>query len=360
MAVLKHPISLFLIAFILTQALSVYYGGIGAMVDEISFWYIYPVFVLVIALSINTTDQLRKALWGTIIGAGFVVAYGIYALYNHFTYELFGVERVMDKAMAYGMYANHNDYTFIIILILPFIVKLRSIERSSVKRLFLLVMAIASVVGIFLSLSRGGIVALFLEALLIVHYYKNKSFRPILRVLLLVLGIAAIGYQFAAREATDDADYTTSRAEYVRLELWRTGYKMVKANPILGVGSRRFSEYSRDYTDLSQSNIGLNSHNTYVEVISTSGILGFICFAGMLRAMLKALKSHDESSDDVNLSLMREGILISLIALMVRSFFDAKPHEWGLYLLAAFALAYVRLWNAGRRGAAKTAVTAVP
>ncbi len=341
-SILKHPISLCLIGFILAQVLSVYYSGVRQMIDEFSFWYIYPIFVFLIAFSIHSVDQFRKAIWGLILGSGFVIGYGIYALYHHFTIVLFGIERVMDKAGAYGMYQNHNDYTFLIILTLPFIIKLRSIETGFVKRFILLALAIMAIIGVFLSLSRGGVLALVLELFLLTLSIRKANVRRAVIVLLMLSAIAAISYQFKTREKVDAGGYTASEAENDRMELWRTAYKMIKDHPIIGVGSRRFAEYSPRYGELSESNIGLNSHNTYIEVLATSGFFGFICFVGSLRAMLKELKKN-KLNDNSQITLIREALFVSTISLYSRAVLDAKPHEWGFYLLSAFVLVYMRL-----------------
>ena len=118
----------------------------------------------------------------------------------------------------------------------------------------------------------------------------------------------------------------------------------MKDHPLLGVGSRRFVEYSKEYTDLSYSNVGMNSHNTYVEVLSTSGLFGFLPFIGFSIVMLRELLRKDLPIDP-SLNLIREGLIVALISLHARSMFDAKPHEWGFYVLAAFTLVYVWLRN---------------
>lgn len=342
--ILCHWISLLVLCFVLAQILSVYYGGLQAILDEFLYWYIYSVFVFLIAFSIDSFDHLRKAVWGLVLGGGFVVLYGIYAVH----YDLPSL--VSGRAGAYGMYENHNDYTFLIVLILPFIWKLYSLEQSLFKRFILLLLGGASVLGVFLSLSRGGMIALLLELLILVWFYQKKKIRFIFLMVMIVAGIFAIQYQWTAREENQEGSaYTAERAQYLRMELWRTGWKMVKDRPLLGVGSRRFREYSQKYTDLSYDSIGRNSHNTYVEVFSTSGLVGFLPFIGFSAVMLRELLRKDLPIDP-SLNLIREGLIVALISLHARSLLDAKPHEWGFYLLAAFTLVYVQLRNSTGAG----------
>ena len=84
------------------------------------------------------------------------------------------------RAGAYGMYENHNDYTFIIHQILPFIYLYSRHETSAWKRMFLYLSLAICVVGILLSLSRGGILALLLEGLLIIIFAMTSPRRWLL------------------------------------------------------------------------------------------------------------------------------------------------------------------------------------
>src|SRR6266446_8060998 len=94
--ILYHWIFLLVLCFVLAQIVSVYYGGLKSMLDELLYWYIYPVFIFLIAFSIDSVDHFRKATWGLVLGGGFVVLYGIYAVY----YDLPSL--VEGRAGAYG------------------------------------------------------------------------------------------------------------------------------------------------------------------------------------------------------------------------------------------------------------------
>ena len=88
--VFLHPVFLALLAFVAAQVLSVYYGGFGAMLDELSFWYIYPAYVGISFLLIADAASLRRYVWGMMTGCMFVVGYGIYALYEHIGWGVTG------------------------------------------------------------------------------------------------------------------------------------------------------------------------------------------------------------------------------------------------------------------------------
>ena len=143
--------------FVLVQVISVYYSGGRGMLEELGFWDVYLLFVAASLLSIHDARSLRRYVWGMMLGSAVVIAYGLYAVAVNLPTLADG------RAGAYGMYENHNDYTFIIIMVLPFAYLFVRLARAWLTKLLLLALVGACMVGVALSLSRGGILALVLE-----------------------------------------------------------------------------------------------------------------------------------------------------------------------------------------------------
>src|SRR5207245_1506080 len=133
-------------------------------------------------------------------------------------------------------------------------------------RLFLFALLIACVCGVVLSLSRGGAMALVLECGMILWLQTSGTRRVFTLGVFALLGAAAIAHQFAAREVNQGATYTEEQAKQERFELWRAARNAYLANPLLGVGSRRFNEFSRSYGEISHDDLGKVAHNTYLEL----------------------------------------------------------------------------------------------
>jgi O-antigen ligase len=160
--------------------------------------------------------------------------------------------------------------------------------------------------------------------------------------------VAAIGYQWAAREANQGASYTAKDAEYSRIELWKAGKNMITSKPLLGVGSRRFGEVSEEYGEISGWDKGKNAHNTYIEIAATSGLIGITLFMLMLRSVLRGLKTPATCPGLESLEPIRTATLISLYAIMFRALFDAKAHDWSFYVLCVIGITYVMLLRSAK------------
>jgi len=62
-----------------------------------------------------------------------------------------------------------------------------------------------------------------------------------------------------------------------RWEAWRILAKILKANPVLGLGPANYYYYTPLYPILGWS-VRFNSHNQYVDLIAQTGLLGLACF----------------------------------------------------------------------------------
>lgn len=350
----SNPIFISLIVFIAVQVVSVYYGGVALMWEEFLFWVVYPIFVIIAVILIPNIASLKKFVWGMIVGGAFVVCYGIYAFFAQIG------EAVEGRAGAYGMYENSNDYSFIIILLLPFVFVYWQHSTGWFRRLFLGVAVVACVGGIFLSLSRGGVLALMLEGLLLILFGMRDPRRFWLIPVLAIVAAIAIPYQYRARAANDGESYTAEHSQEGRYELWRSGLLMLKVHPILGVGSRRFTDNNPYYGDVSDGNLGKVAHNTYIEILAGSGLSGFAAFALMCFGMLRVLWQRTPLCDDIWLNAIKRAALISLCAILFRAYFGSKQADWSFYVLCAISIACHMLQHSAAHAIAQIKKTQLP
>jgi O-antigen ligase len=327
-----------LVLFIIAQALSVHRSGVGEILAELGNWYVYLLFVVISVLLMRDEKALHRYVWGTLLGSLFVVGYGIYAV------PAWGGYQGTGRAGAYGMYDNHNDYTFIIIQIVPYLYLFWRREKGFLRKMVLLLGLGACLIGVAMSMSRGGMIALVVEVVLIVILGMEGRRRWLLLPLIVILGVSAVGYQYARRAANQGNDYTAEEAEQGRLELWKAGVVMLAANPVLGVGSRHFPEYAWQYYDLSHDMKGKVSHNTYVEVAATSGLVGFVSFMLMGWRLIQDLRRARRSGPTGGiLDATRLATLIGIYAMAMRALLDAKPYDWCFYSFCAISIACCRM-----------------
>lgn len=353
----SHPALLWLGVYVLVQVISVYYGGGQVMLHELQIWEVYPIFVAISLLSLRDAVALRRYVWGTIIGSSFVIFYGIWAVIAH------APAAVANRAAAaYGMYENPNDYSFIIIMVLPFVYLYLRICRRRWQQLALVTTLIGGIIGIILSLSRGGILALVLESALLVGVTTKAKHRFIALVLLAAFGAAASVHQFKAREAADaGTGYTAQASAETRFELWHAALACFEAHPILGVGSGRFGELATEYASLSHDNRGKVAHNTYLEIIADTGVLGIGSFGLMLVVMWRGFRGA-RLADAVGDGVIEAQVAgwVAFWSILFRACFDAKETDWSFYFLVVVAVATTALVPRSRTALSGVTPSAAP
>jgi O-antigen ligase len=340
---LLHPVFLWLCAYVVIQAISVHYSGVFAMLEELDFWSTYAIFVAVSLLLITDVAQLYRFIAGTLAGSAVVIGYGLVAVATD-SPALEG-----NRAGAYGMYQNHNDYSFIILMALPYAYLSVGLAKSRSIKLLLVSLVLACIVGTVFSLSRGGIIALVVMLTLLYWRTTSGGIRTVGIVVLVIIGSLGIVYQFAAREENQLGHYTAEDAKTSRYELWRAARRIIEKRPILGVGSGRFREHAAEYAELSHNNIGKVTHNTYLEVATGSGLLGFTSFLMILWGIIKASTEKWGASISGVPPPIRAATQICILTIILRAMLDAKAYDWSFYFLAVMAIVIATLQGGEER-----------
>ncbi|MFH1130954.1 MAG: O-antigen ligase family protein, partial [Pseudomonadota bacterium] len=164
-------------------------------------------------------------------------------------------------------------------------------RRNQKKRVLFLAAAALTGTGVFLTLSRGGIVTLCAALLCfgILQLWQSRDGKLthllwVLVVLVVVLGLAAwMGYDHIVSEY----DRTISSGiQGGKLRLWSSGLGMVLANPLVGVGRGAFMTAFTRYIEQGTPLLQTYSHmeNQYLHLAAEWGIpvgLGLILASGL-------------------------------------------------------------------------------
>lgn len=335
-AYFSHPSVKWLCVYVVVNVISVYYSGILGMLDKLDFWDVFAIFAIISLYMIKDAIALRRYVWGTMLGSAYVIFYALHAVAVNSPW----IQYQDGRAGAYGMYANQNDYTFIIIMVLPFAYfYLRTCRHFWQKALLIAILA-GSVVGVMLSLSRGGVLAMVVEVLLIVAITMRGGRRALVLTLMGVMGTIASVHLFAAREANEAGFYTLKDSEDTRFQLWHAARVMWEDHPILGVGSLRFPQFAPDYAQISKDDLGKVAHNTYLEIAADTGTLGLGSFLLMLWGAWKSVrhvKLEEATGDGVIEAQVAAKVM--MLGLLFRAIFDAKEYDWSFYFLVVIAVA---------------------
>ncbi|HZB85854.1 MAG TPA: O-antigen ligase family protein [Gaiellaceae bacterium] len=259
-----------------------------------------------------------------------------------------------------GGIEDPNELAAIIVPALAFAAFALGAIRAPFVRWMLLSSVAVFAVALFMTQSRGGIVAL--GATFLAAIFLSGRFRP--RALALVLVVSALGVSYytlvAPPESIERISQFTSDGGTGRTDLWSVAVEMAKDNPILGVGVSNFEEveprYAASSVNLERVEFVVDNpkvaHSTYLEVLAELGAIGLAAFAAVVLGPLvlaaRAVRAFAQARDGEMEALAR-GFLVGILGMLAAFVFISAQYEKQLWLLLAVAAA---LLTVARRSAA--------
>lgn len=195
---------------------------------------------------------------------------------------------------AYAMPSGSS--TFLAIL-LPFLVHRFFFSRGFGQRAVYGALALVPLSGIVYLGSRASfVIVLFLILVLSIQYLKLLKPRLIGFLLAGVFAAAVLVILFVPQFYWDRQktmfDTKTDASVGMRIAFLRTGWDLFKQKPLLGFGPAAFAEeyattlYAANFARSSGSYY-MKAHNTYLEVLIGSGLLGLLSFLALIGVALR-------------------------------------------------------------------------
>jgi O-antigen ligase len=219
---------------------------------------------------------------------------------------------------------------------------LLALRQAPLLRLLCAAAVVVCLLGLFLTLSRAGLVAL--GAALVAALFVAGRRRLGVALLVAAIGLATLGYfSFAASEQARER-VTTIGGGTGRLDIWTVGLRMVEDEPLRGVGVGNFRTASIHY--LLQPGAILRdefivdrpqvAHNVYLHVVAELGVVGLALFLVLVGAgVLAAWRAAREFArrGEAFLETCARALVLALVALLAADFFASDQLNKELWLL---------------------------
>lgn len=189
--------------------------------------------------------------------------------------------------------------------------------------------------AIVLTFSRGGYVGIVLGAVLLLFIGKNygKKIKIVMGVCIIVI----IAYYFQNQLPINPFEQLENRFSSIgsdggsgRNVLWANAWHTFTQHPLLGIGINSTLSYSLDQGELLARYI----HNTYLEILSELGIVGFITYFSFCIMLLYT-----------SLKLIKHKVYFFLpvfVALFVQMFFLSVEYNEMFYLCVVLLYRYAK------------------
>ncbi|MDI6736183.1 MAG: O-antigen ligase family protein [bacterium] len=174
---------------------------------------------------------------------------------------------------------------------------LRGLPRSSFKKMIVLLLVIFMTINLFF-IQHGRVGQLAFFVLIILFMIKKWGIKGMLYglilVCLLLMCIYTLSPTFRTRLDRGIEDITQFQTKDKpggvgeRLIFWQNTFKIIKANPIIGIGT---GDFNLEYAKINQAKDKLpdtdNPHNNYLFVLALFGVIGFIIFLNLFYQMFR-------------------------------------------------------------------------
>jgi O-antigen ligase len=257
--------------------------------------------------------------------------------------KLYWIRQPRMGGWIYGPYVNHNHYAGLMEMLVPIPLVL-SLTRLASSRARTAAAAAAAVMAgtIFLSGSRGGMLAIVVELLVLAGLLikQKRGLRTAIGVTVFMAIIAGllvwIGGAELSRRIASAGPQHSELASDIRSYINRDGLRMFLKRPILGWGLGAFPVVYPEFRTFYTNFFVNEAHNDYLQLLVETGLLGLATMLWFLatifrRAPKKIGHWESEMSGAVTLAC-----LLGLSGILVHSAVD-----FNLQIPANAALFYV-------------------
>lgn len=289
----------------------------------------YGILCFLTAQTLIHSSQVRKI--GVILAIyGFAMA--TFALLQGISPngKLYWIRQPQLGGWIYGPYVNHNHYAGLMELLVPVPLMISLSHLADEKLRIAAGVAAAVMIGtVFLSGSRGGMIAVLAELFILAFVVLRRR-----RSIRIVIGFAAFivllfsmlawlgGEQLTSRVSTITSETHTELSGGMRVSIDRDALKMFVRKPLLGWGLGTFPVVYPQFRSFYTNFFVNQAHNDYLQLLTETGIVGFGIMVWFLIVLYReALRKLEHWSSDVS-GAMTLACLLGCTGILVHSFFD--------------------------------------
>ena len=318
-------VGLFFLAFVLsTISVNWITYSITTTIETLKIALIYFFIVTIV----DTERRFKIVTWTIVILITIVGGMGVMQAYG---YDITGAGMLWSKTKkvwqikGIGNFDNPNDLAYSVVLVVPFAFGLFWKAKNIFSRVSAIFLSGLSIYCIYLTMSRGGLLALIF-GLIVWWYFWISNIK--LRRLTLILGVIGIVIAFSMQTE----GYRSDESAMGRVEAWSAGMSMLQRHPVIGVGKGQFMEYhERD------------SHSSYVRAGAELGILGLYAWLGMIYFSLKSLWRLAGNTGGTKWKLYTTGYSAFIGSYACASIFSTRTYDIVFLVVVAITSAFDRL-----------------
>jgi tetratricopeptide (TPR) repeat protein len=235
----------------------------------------------------NNRYRIRRLL-KILAWSGFIVA--LVGLFSKLfmAQEIYGIYPVPPGTFFFSTFVNPNHLAGYLCLCSPIALGLAMTSRERQDKALFGFMGVIIGVGVFMTLSRGGIIAYMATLGLLVLFAGTAKSRKIKKVVLVqfsVVGVLALS-SFLAYDTVVSEMKTVGDAQaikdYTKIRSWQGILPMIADHPVVGIGRGAFKTAYPRYKSVESNRTFTHAENELLQVMAEWGPFFGLLFVGVL------------------------------------------------------------------------------
>lgn len=241
-----------------------------------------------------------------------------------------------------GVFDNPNDLAMNIALNYPICLMFLMLTKNPFKKVLWAVGMFGMAIGLMLTYSRSGFVAMTVAALFGLWEFGIRGRRHYLLALGVFCGIALLilapkNYAGRLRSIVSDDVSVFGDAKFAREDLLKESLLISVHHPLLGIGPGNFQGYTQSWHV---------THNTYTELSAESGIPSLAMFVAVLILAFRNLRRTRASglyARSQEIQLFTGGLWAGLASYLTGAMFASTAYELFPYFMIGYTAVLYRL-----------------
>ena len=269
-------------------------------------------FFLFLVSGIVSLKKNMSVVMSAIIIGGLIVLFS-----SFYTGEFLQAGESNTQTRASGLIGNANGFAYSLMFVVYAVFYFWNRKSSAVWRITLLSILALSAFGIVYSGSRMGIVGFiaFLALWWLFCVRKRLPEHPIKIYAVLIALLFAlyrfVDYVLFRTLLGHRIQYFQDSSSIKRFDCYKEGLNLIIQNPVFGVGLDNFRVFE---------SFGLYAHSNYIEIASSTGIIGFFIFFSIYFIVWRRLKRIEKIYKELQCKYTINLFKASILTILIQSF----------------------------------------
>lgn len=229
-----------------------------------------------------------------------------------------------------GIFSDPNDLALSFVIMIPFLINAILTRGGVFRKTYSLLASGILVYALWLTNSRGGILALSAVLCTYFYLYMKRNGRAMVGIVISLIMIAGVIMIAPSRMSDISA---SGDSAYGRIDAWYDGIQMFKSSPLFGVGYQMFTDYHFR-----------TAHNSFILALAEIGLFGYLLWIALFYFSMKSPVMVAGSPAGQNtLSSHVVSLKVALVGFLAAAFFLSRTYNPLPYMLIALSAAQVNI-----------------